>query len=170
MRPHIVQPASSPKPVGPYSHAVRVGDLLFCSGQIPLTKDGKLVEGGIAEQTRQVLQNVSAILQDQALTCENVVKSTVFMTNLAEFAEMNAVYQEFFQQNFPARARQSRLLRSRAGRRWRSRSSPATRRSQQPHHLSRRSKTECACHKRGAAVAAVAIHPKFRHLPAAFAH
>lgn len=104
MRPHIVHPAGSPKPVGPYSHAVRVGDFLFCSGQIPLTKEGNLVEGGIAEQTRQVLKNVSAILQDQALTCENVVKSTVFMTNLAEFAEMNSVYQEFFQQNFPARS------------------------------------------------------------------
>jgi 2-iminobutanoate/2-iminopropanoate deaminase len=78
--------------------------MLFCSGQIPLTKEGKLVEGGIAEQTRQVLQNVSAILQDQALTCENVVKTTVFMTNLAEFGEMNGVYQEFFQRNFPARS------------------------------------------------------------------
>jgi 2-iminobutanoate/2-iminopropanoate deaminase len=104
MLPHIVQPASSPKPVGPYSHAVRVGDFLFCSGQIPLTGEGNLVEGGITEQTRQVLQNVSAILQDQALSCENVVKSTVFMTSLAEFAEMNAVYQEFFQRNFPARS------------------------------------------------------------------
>lgn len=104
MRPHIINPASSPKPVGPYSHAVRAGDLLFCSGQIPLTKEGQLVEGGIKEQTRQVLQNVSAILQDQALTCENVVKATVFMTNLGEFADMNAVYAEFFQQNFPARS------------------------------------------------------------------
>lgn len=104
MRPHVVQPANSPKPVGPYSHAVRVGDLLFCSGQIPLTREGKLVEGGIAEQTRQVLQNVSTILLDQSLTCENVVKSTVFMTDLAEFTEMNKVYTEFFTQNFPARS------------------------------------------------------------------
>jgi 2-iminobutanoate/2-iminopropanoate deaminase len=104
MRPQVIQPASSPKPVGPYSHAVRVGNLLFCSGQIPLTTDGKLVEGGVAEQTRQVLQNLSAILQDQALTCENVVKSTVFMTDLAEFAAMNTVYQEFFRENFPARS------------------------------------------------------------------
>ena len=104
MRPHIVEPANTPKPVGPYSHAVRVGDLLFCSGQIPLNKEGKLVEGGIIEQTRQVLQNVSAILQDQSLTCENVIKSTVFMTNLAEFADMNNVYTEFFQRNFPARS------------------------------------------------------------------
>lgn len=62
------------------------------------------MEGGIAEQTRQVLQNVSAILQDQSLTFECIVKSTVFMTNLAEFAEMNAVYSEFFKQNPPARS------------------------------------------------------------------
>ncbi|MGZ8938321.1 MAG: RidA family protein [Limisphaerales bacterium] len=104
MRPHIIEPKNSPKPVGPYSHAVRVGDLLFCSGQIPLTKEGKLVEGGIAEQTRQVLQNVSVILQDQSLACENVIKATVFMTDLAEFADMNKVYAEFFQKNFPARS------------------------------------------------------------------
>jgi 2-iminobutanoate/2-iminopropanoate deaminase len=104
MRPHIIEPANSPKPVGPYSHAVRVGDLLFCSGQIPLTKDGKLVEGGVKEQTRQVLQNVVAILQDQSLTCENVIKATVFMTDLAEFADMNSVYGEFFKSNFPARS------------------------------------------------------------------
>ena len=104
MRPHIIEPKNSPKPVGPYSHAVRVGDLLFCSGQIPLTKDGKVVEGGITEQTRQVLQNVLAILQDQSLTCENVIKATVFMTDLGEFADMNKVYSEFFQSNFPARS------------------------------------------------------------------
>ena len=104
MRPHIIEPKNSPKPVGPYSHAVRVGDLLFCSGQIPLTQEGKLVEGGIVEQTRQVLQNVLAILQDQSLTCENVIKATVFMTDLAEFADMNKVYAEFFQKNFPARS------------------------------------------------------------------
>jgi len=81
-----------------------VGDFLFCSGQIPLTKEGKIVEGGIREQTRQVLQNLSAILHDQSLTFENVVKSTVFMTDLAEFAEMNTVYGEFFRTNFPARS------------------------------------------------------------------
>src|SRR5688572_30714998 len=104
MRAQVINPAASPKPVGPYSHAVRFGDLLFCSGQIPLTKEGQLVEGGIKEQTRQVLENVTSILRDQGLTCENVVKATVFMTNLAEFAEMNAVYSEFFNQNFPARS------------------------------------------------------------------
>jgi 2-iminobutanoate/2-iminopropanoate deaminase len=104
MRPHIIEPANSPKPVGPYSHAVRVGDLLFCSGQIPLTTEGKLVEGGVKEQTRQVLQNVVAILQDQSLTCENVIKATVFMTDLGEFSDMNSVYGEFFKSRFPARS------------------------------------------------------------------
>src|SRR5678815_3361301 len=104
MRPHIVQPSESPRPVGPYSHAVRVGDLLFCSGQIPLTKEGKIIEGGIREQTRQVLQNLSVILHDQSLSFENVVKTTVFLTNLQEFAEMNTVYAEFFHTNFPARS------------------------------------------------------------------
>jgi 2-iminobutanoate/2-iminopropanoate deaminase len=104
MRPQIVEPSASPKPVGPYSHAVRVGDFLFCSGQIPLTKEGKMVEGGIREQTRQVLQNLSAILQDQALMLESVVKTTVFLIDLAEFAEMNTVYAEFFCANFPARS------------------------------------------------------------------
>jgi 2-iminobutanoate/2-iminopropanoate deaminase len=104
MRPHIIEPKNSPKPVGPYSHAVRVGDLLFCSGQIPLNRDGILVEGGVKEQTRQVLENVKAILQDQSLTFENVVKATVFMTDLGEFADMNGVYGEFFKSNFPARS------------------------------------------------------------------
>jgi 2-iminobutanoate/2-iminopropanoate deaminase len=104
MRPHIIEPANSPKPVGPYSHAVRVGDLLFCSGQIPLTKDGKLVEGGINEQTRQVLENVKAILQDQSLAFDNVIKATVFMTDLGEFADMNKIYGDYFKSNFPARS------------------------------------------------------------------
>jgi 2-iminobutanoate/2-iminopropanoate deaminase len=104
MRPHIVNPAASPKPVGPYSHAVRVGDLLFCSGQIPLTAEGKLVEGGIKEQTRQVLENVSSILKDQSLSFDNVIKATVFMVDLGEFADMNGVYSEFFRANYPARS------------------------------------------------------------------
>lgn len=104
MRPKIIQPGESPKPVGPYSHAVRLGDLLFCSGQIPLTAHGELIQGGIGEQTRQVLQNLGTILKDQGLAHENVVKTTVFMTDLGEFAAMNAVYGEFFPANPPARS------------------------------------------------------------------
>ena len=81
-----------------------MGDFLFCSGQIPLTREGKLIEGGIREQTRQVLQNLAAILQDQSLSFEDVVKTTVFLIDLGEFTEMNTVYAEFFRSNFPARS------------------------------------------------------------------
>ena len=77
---------------------------MFCSGQIPLNKEGQLVSGGIREQTRQVLENVGAILRDQSLGFENVVKATVFMTDLGEFAEMNGVYSECFKSNYPARS------------------------------------------------------------------
>jgi len=104
MQSQIVEPAASPKPVGPYSHAVRVGEFLFCSGQIPLTQEGKLVEGGIREQTQQALQNLGTILQDQKLTFQNVVKTTVFLVDLNEFAEMNAIYGEHFRLNPPARS------------------------------------------------------------------
>src|ERR1039458_5232378 len=89
----IIKPAKSPVAVGPYNHAVRVGDLMFCAGQIPIDpKDGNLVAGDIKVQTERVLQNVKAILDDQELTFANVVKSTVFLANLADFAGMNEVY------------------------------------------------------------------------------
>lgn len=100
----IIKPAGSPSPVGPYNHAVRVGDLLFCSGQIPLDPQGNLVTGDIRVQTERVLENVKAILADQKLTFANVVNSTVFMTNLGEFAAMNEVYARYFTSDFPARS------------------------------------------------------------------
>src|ERR1700743_3030293 len=101
----IIKPAKSPAAVGPYNHAVRVGDLLFCAGQIALNpQDGALVMGDIKAQTDRVLQNVKAILEDQGLTFANVVKSTVFLTNLADFVAMNEVYAKYFTENFPARA------------------------------------------------------------------
>ena len=101
----IIKPAQSPAAVGPYNHAVRVGDLLFSAGQIPLNPaDGTLVAGDIKAQTERVLQNVKAILDDQGLTFSNVIKSTVFMTNLADFAGMNDVYAKYFTENFPARS------------------------------------------------------------------
>jgi 2-iminobutanoate/2-iminopropanoate deaminase len=101
----IIKPAHSPAAVGPYSHAVRVGDLLFCAGQIPLDPaTGNLIVGDIKAQTERVLQNVKAILDDQKLTFTNVVKSTVFMTDLTQFAGMNEVYARFFTENFPARS------------------------------------------------------------------
>jgi 2-iminobutanoate/2-iminopropanoate deaminase len=101
----IIKPAKSPAAIGPYNHAVRVGDLLFCSGQIPVDpKNGSLVTGDIKVQTERVLQNVKTILDDQKLTFASVVKSTVFLTNFADFASMNDAYAKYFTENFPARS------------------------------------------------------------------
>jgi 2-iminobutanoate/2-iminopropanoate deaminase len=101
----VIKPAKSAPAVGPYNHAVRVGDLLFCAGQIPLDPvTGNLVSGDIRAQTERVLENVKAILDDQRLTFTNVVKSTVFLTNLADFAAMNEVYTKYFTADFPARS------------------------------------------------------------------
>lgn len=101
----IIKPAGSAPAVGPYNHAVRVGDLLFCAGQIPLDPaSGNLVAGDIKAQTDRVLQNVKAILDDQKLTFANIVKSTVFLTNLADFAGMNEVYAKYFTTECPARS------------------------------------------------------------------
>lgn len=77
----IIKPAGSPTPVGPYNHAVRVGDMLYCSGQIPLDGTGNLVAGDARVQTEQVLKNVKVILDDQKLTFGHVVKTTVFLTS-----------------------------------------------------------------------------------------
>ncbi len=102
---HIVKPAKSAPAVGPYNHAVRIGDMLFCAGQIPLDPaTGNLVSGDIKVQTERVLENVRAILDDQKLTFANVVKSTVFLTNLADFAGMNEVYAKYFTADYPARS------------------------------------------------------------------
>ena len=101
----IIKPANSPAAVGPYNHGVRIGDLLFCAGQIPIDpRDGNLISGDIKAQTDRVLLNVKAILDDQKLTFANVVKSTVFLTNLGDFAGMNEIYAKYFTENFPARS------------------------------------------------------------------
>jgi 2-iminobutanoate/2-iminopropanoate deaminase len=101
----VIKPAKSPAAIGPYSHAVRTGDLLFCAGQIPTEPaTGNLVTGDIKAQTERVLENVRVILDDQKLTFANVVKSTVFLTDLADFASMNEVYGRYFTDNFPARS------------------------------------------------------------------
>jgi len=101
----IIKPAKSPTAVGPYNHAVRIGDLLFCAGQIPIDPaNGNLISGDIKAQTERVLENVKAILDDQKLTFANVVKSTVFMVNLADFSGMNEVYSKYFTADFPARS------------------------------------------------------------------
>jgi 2-iminobutanoate/2-iminopropanoate deaminase len=101
----IIKPAKSAPAVGPYNHAVRLGDLLFCSGQIPLDPaSGTLVAGDIKAQAERVLENIKVILEDQKLTFANVVKSTVFLTSMADFAGMNEVYAKYFTADFPARS------------------------------------------------------------------
>jgi 2-iminobutanoate/2-iminopropanoate deaminase len=101
----VIRPSGSPPAVGPYNHAVRVGDLLFCAGQIPVDPaTGNLVDGDIRVQTERVLKNIAVILEDQGLGFEDVVKSTVFLTDLNDFAAMNEVYGQFFRRDHPARS------------------------------------------------------------------
>ncbi len=100
-----ISTTKAPAAIGPYSQAIRVGNLVFTSGQIPINPvTGLFVEGGIKEQTRQSLQNVEAILSEAGLTMSNVIKTTVFMADMNDFADMNAVYAEFFSEPYPARS------------------------------------------------------------------
>jgi 2-iminobutanoate/2-iminopropanoate deaminase len=95
----------APQAIGPYSQAIAAGELIFCSGQIPLDPaTGNLVAGGIEEQTRQVLKNLSAILEAAGSSLDHAVKTTVFLQDMNEFAAMNKVYGEFFKAPAPARA------------------------------------------------------------------
>jgi 2-iminobutanoate/2-iminopropanoate deaminase len=101
----IIASEQAPKAVGPYSQGVRVGNLVFLSGQIPLDPlSGHLVEGGIQHQTERVLENIRAVLEAAGLTFENVVKTTVYLKNLTDFVPMNEIYAKYFQSNPPARS------------------------------------------------------------------
>ena len=101
----VITTSEAPKAVGPYSQAVAVGNFLFAAGQIPLDPaTGELIEGDVTVQTDRVLQNVAGVLRANGMTFANVVKSTVFMVDLANFAAMNAVYSKYFSEPFPARS------------------------------------------------------------------
>ena len=101
----VISTPKAPAAIGPYSQAIQVGNLIYTSGQIPIDPaTGQLVEGGVKEQTRQSLNNIQAILQEAGLTMTSVVKTTVFMADMADFAEMNSVYAEFFTEPYPARS------------------------------------------------------------------
>lgn len=100
----VVESAQAPAAIGPYSQAVRHGDLLFASGQIPLGPDGELVTGSLGEQTRQCLRNLDAIASAAGAGLEAAVKLTIFTTRLEAFAEINEAYAEFFGDEPPARA------------------------------------------------------------------
>ena len=94
----------APAAIGPYSQGISAGEMVFVSGQTPLRPDGTLVEGPVAEQTQQCLDNVLAVLVAAGLTMDAVVKCTVYMTDLGKFSEMNEVYAKRFRAPFPARA------------------------------------------------------------------
>ena len=100
-----ISTSEAPSAIGPYSQAIQVGNFVFASGQIPIDPaTGSFAEGGIKEQTRQSLNNVNAILKEAGLTLANVVKTTVFLADIADFADMNSVYAEFFSEPHPARS------------------------------------------------------------------
>ena len=101
----VISTPKAPSAIGPYSQAVKVGNLVYTSGQIPIDPaTGVFVEGGIKEQTRQSLLNVKAVLEEAGMTMADVVKTTVFMADMNDFAAMNAVYSEFFSEPYPARS------------------------------------------------------------------
>lgn len=104
MEKRIIQTELAPEPIGPYSQAVRSGAMLFVSGQIALLPGtGVLNNPDIATETRQVMENISAILQTAGLTFEHVVKTTIFLSDMAHFAAVNQVYGTYFSGNYPAR-------------------------------------------------------------------
>jgi 2-iminobutanoate/2-iminopropanoate deaminase len=101
----VISTAEAPTAVGPYSQAIAAGPFLFCSGQIPLEPGtGILIEGDVSSQTGRVLQNLAAVLRAHGLGLEHVVKTTVFMTDLANFGEMNSAYAQYFPSDPPARS------------------------------------------------------------------
>ena len=100
----VIATEKAPKAIGPYSQAILVGDMLFCSGQIPLNPEtGELVKGAIEEQTRQVLDNLGAVLKEAGMDYKDVVSVTVFMADMDNFNQINQVYAEYFKEQLPAR-------------------------------------------------------------------
>ncbi len=101
----IIQTDRAPAAIGPYSQAIKTNGLIFASGQIPIDpQSGQFVEGGIREQTKQVLKNLAAVLEAAGSSLSRVVKTTVFLADMQEFGAMNEVYGEFFKEEPPARA------------------------------------------------------------------
>ena len=105
MKHQVIHTDNAPKAIGPYSQAVKAGNMLFVSGQAPFVPETmEIVEGDVKAQTAQSLKNVQAILAEAGLDFSHVVKSTVFIKDMNEFAQINEVYAEFFGENKPARA------------------------------------------------------------------
>ena len=101
----IVSTENAPGAIGPYSQAIKTGGMVFCSGQIPIDPaTGEFVSDQVSEQTEQVLKNLTAVLEAAGTTLDNVVKTTVFLADMGDFAAMNEVYARYFDSNKPARA------------------------------------------------------------------
>ena len=101
----VIFPGEGAKPIGPYSPAIRFGHLVFTSGQIGLDpKTGKLVEGGVAAEAKQMLENVGTLLKAAGVSYQNVVKTTLFLKDMADFARVNEIYAKYFNQDPPARS------------------------------------------------------------------
>ena len=101
----IIRSSNAPKPVGPYSQAVEAGGFIFCSGQIAIDpKTDGVLTGPIEQQTKQVIENIKAVLTEAGLSLQNVVKSTIFLTNMNDFAAVNEVYAKYFIESTPARS------------------------------------------------------------------
>ncbi|HBX70482.1 MAG TPA: hypothetical protein DEH25_14155 [Chloroflexi bacterium] len=105
MQKQVVVAENAPKAIGPYSAGVKIGNFVYTAGQLGIDPQaGGFVDGGIEAQTRQALKNLRAVLEAAGSSLENVVKTTVFLRDLNDFAAMNGVYAEFFTENFPARS------------------------------------------------------------------
>ena len=101
----IISTTEAPAAIGPYSQAVRAGSMIFCAGQVPLDpKTGQIVSEDVSEQTRRVLDNLSAVLKAEQLTMANIVKTTVFLADFGDFPKMNEVYATYFTNQPPARS------------------------------------------------------------------
>jgi len=100
----LVQTSNAPAAIGPYSQGIIVNNLFYSSGQIPLTAEGEMVTGDVKEQTHQVFKNLMAVLEEAGASLETVVKATVFIKNMDEFASVNEVYGEYFNTHKPARS------------------------------------------------------------------
>lgn len=99
-----ISTSHAPQAIGPYSQGKIVGDFIFTSGQIALMPNGEFVDGDIVAQTRQVLENLSAILREANSSLNNVVKTTVFLADMGDFSAMNEIYEKYFSNNKPARS------------------------------------------------------------------
>jgi 2-iminobutanoate/2-iminopropanoate deaminase len=100
----IISTAKAPAAIGPYSQAVQYGDLLFVSGQIPLDpRTGEIVEGDIEAQTRQVMENLKAIIESTGMKLQNVLKCSCFLSSMDNFVKFNSIYDQYFKQSLPAR-------------------------------------------------------------------